>query len=76
VNLKLDENLGHMAAELFRQAGRRVETVPSHDDLLLVCRTLLAALARETITGKLWTVQRGRIREYRPERPEEEREDA
>jgi hypothetical protein len=33
-------------------------------------------LARETITGKLWTVQRGRIREYRPDRPEEEREDA
>jgi hypothetical protein len=39
-------------------------------------RTLITALAQETITGKLWTVQRGRIREYRPERPEEEREDA
>jgi hypothetical protein len=76
VNLKLDENLGHTAAELFRQAGHGVETVPSHDDLLLACRTLLAAVARETITGKLWTVQRGRIREYRPDRPEEEREDA
>ena len=50
--------------------------VPSHDDLLLACRTLIAALAQETITGKLWTVQRGRIREYRPDRPEEEREDA
>jgi hypothetical protein len=48
VNLKLDENLGHMAAELFRQAGH----------------------------GWKWTVQRGRIREYRPDRPEEEREDA
>ena len=129
MNLKLDENLGHTAAELFRQAGHAVETVhtqrlsgapdaeviamcrreqrclvtldldfgnpllfkpweyagiavlrlpakPSHDDLLLVCRTLIAALAQETITGKLWTVQRGRIREYRPDRPEEEREDA
>jgi predicted nuclease of predicted toxin-antitoxin system len=129
VNLKLDENLGHTAAELFRQGGHGVETVhsqrlsgapdaeviamcrreqrclvtldldfsnplmfkpwkyagiavlrlparPTHDDLLLACRTLLAALARETITGKLWTVQRGRIREYHPDRPEEEREDA
>jgi hypothetical protein len=53
VNLKLDENLGHTAAALFRQAGHGVETVPSHDDLLLVCRTLIAALALETITGKL-----------------------
>jgi hypothetical protein len=76
VNLKLDENLGQTAAELFRQAGHGVEVVPSHDDLLLACPTLLAALARETITGKLWTVQRGRSREYRPDRPEEEREDA
>jgi hypothetical protein len=50
--------------------------VPSHDDLLLACRTLIAALAQEIITGKLWTVQRGRIREFRPDRPEEEREDA
>jgi hypothetical protein len=129
VNLKLDENLGHTAAELFRQARHGVETVPSqrlsgatdaavialcqreqrclvtldldfgnpllfkpweyagiavlrlpakpsYDDLLLACRTLIAALAQGTITGKLWIVQRGRIREYRPERPEEEREDA
>jgi predicted nuclease of predicted toxin-antitoxin system len=29
VNLKLDENLGHTAAELFRQAGHGVETVHS-----------------------------------------------
>ena len=76
MNLKLDENLGHTAAELFREAGHGVETVPSHDDLLRACRTLIVALAQETITGKLWTVPRGRIREYRPDRPEEEREDA
>jgi hypothetical protein len=54
----------------------RLPARPSHDDLLLACRTLIAALAQETITGKLWTVQRGRIREYRPDPPEEEREDA
>ena len=76
MNLKLDENLGHTAAELSRQAGHGVETAPSPDDLLLACRTLIAALAQEPITGKLGTVQRGRIREYRPDRPEEEREDA
>lgn len=128
MNLKLDENLGHTAAELFAQAGHGVETVrgqrlsgasdekviaacqsekrclvtldrdfsnpllfnpseyagiavlrlpakPSHNDLLLACRTLITALARETVIGKLWTVQRGRIREYRPDPAEKEPED-
>lgn len=121
MRLKLDENLGHMAADLFRQAGHDVETVPgeglasspdghilnacqqeqrclvtldldfsnplrfpperhfgiavlrlprqpSPRDLLFACQTLDAALAREKIAGKLWTVQRGRVRKYHPER--------
>lgn len=120
MNLKLDENLGHAAAELFRQAGHGVETVrseglsgasdediiaacqseerglvtldldfsnpllfkpsdypgiavlrlprkPTPDDLLMVCRTLLRALERESVFGKLWSVERGRVREYRPD---------
>ncbi|MEX0717451.1 MAG: DUF5615 family PIN-like protein [Planctomycetaceae bacterium] len=120
MRLKLDENLGHAAAELFRQSAHDVETVfteglsgavdeeiiaacrredrglvtldldfsnplvfhpgdcsgimvlrlpskPSHDDLLVACRTLIRALEIESVAGKLWSVERGRIREYRPD---------
>ncbi|MBW3600534.1 MAG: DUF5615 family PIN-like protein [Planctomycetes bacterium] len=119
MKLKLDENLSHAAAEVFRQAGHEVETVaseklsgasdedvlkacqheqralvtldldfsnplrfepashagiavlrlpskPSHEDLLAVCRSLVRALEREALGGKLWSVERGRIREYQP----------
>ena len=125
MRLKLDENLGRTAADLFRQARHEVETVrseglsgspdedvlaacqheqrclvtldldfgnplvfkpwqyagiavlrlptkPAAADLLLACRTLLRALERDTISGKLWSVERGRIREYRPDRLAEE----
>ena len=36
-------------------------------DLFDAVRTLAAGLADSTIEGKLWIVQRGRIREYHPE---------
>jgi hypothetical protein len=66
MNLKLDENLG--VCRHCRGAG--VSACQSQPG------TLIAALTQETITGKLWTVQRGRIRKYRPDRPEGEHEDA
>jgi len=47
----------------------RLPAKPSYEDLLQQCETLLAALAQQDIAGKLWIVQRGRIREY--QRPEE-----
>ena len=125
MKLKLDENLGHTAADVFRQAGHDVAMVrtqglsvfpdedvlsvcrqearclvtldldfgnplmfrpweqagiavlrlppkASPEDLLLACRTLVRALGQETITGKLWSVERWRIREYRPDRLDEE----
>jgi predicted nuclease of predicted toxin-antitoxin system len=37
------------------------------DDLYATVATLIAALARDTIKGKLWTVERHRIRVYLPE---------
>jgi len=37
------------------------------NDLLAACRTLIAALSKEEITGKLWIVDRGRVREYEPD---------
>jgi predicted nuclease of predicted toxin-antitoxin system len=120
VKLKLDENLGRAAAEIFRTAGHDVETVrdegligstdvivvaacraegrclvtldldfgnpfvykpadypgiavlrlsskPSLADLEIACRVLVAALEQNEIVGKLWSVHRGYIREYRSE---------
>lgn len=117
MKLKLDENLGSRGAELFREEGHDVATVPEENifgagdsDLIAVCksenrclvtldldfgnpllfppgeysgiavlrlpaeftpsdleksmRTLLAALEHSDIVGKLWIVQRRRIREY------------
>lgn len=54
----------------------RLPTKPSQDDVLGLCRTLIAALTGEAIEGKLWSVQRGRIREYRPDATEDEPGDA
>jgi hypothetical protein len=39
----------------------------SHPDLLNAVATLAKALETESITGKLWIVEVGRIRSYRPE---------
>jgi len=39
----------------------------SYGDLLIVCRTLLVALGQKSIQGKLWIVQKNRIREYQTE---------
>ena len=47
---------------VLRLAARSAPT-----DLLAACRTLSAALSREEITGKLWIVDRGRVREYDPD---------
>ena len=122
MRLKLDENLGNSAAELFRSAGHDTETTrgqgmseasdreliaacqierrclvtldmdfsnpllfdpakhsgiavmrlranPSRQDLMDASSTLIASLAKRDIAGRLWVVQRGRIREYQPEEP-------
>ena len=37
------------------------------DDLFAAVRTLIGGLERDSIDGKLWIVQRERIREYQPE---------
>jgi hypothetical protein len=35
--------------------------------ILLACQTLIVALDRQNFAGRLWSVERGRIREYRPD---------
>jgi predicted nuclease of predicted toxin-antitoxin system len=117
MRLKLDENLGRLAAEILRSSGHDVETVPRQDlcsasdrvliekclgesrclitldldfgnpltfrptayagivvlrlpskptreDLVACVRTLNAALAADQVAGRLWIVQRGRVRKY------------
>ncbi len=120
MRLKLDENLGRRAFELFTHSGHDVATVasqglcstadtnlieicrhegrclvtldldfsnpllfkpsqyagiavlrlprkPCHDDLLAAAQTLIGGLGRGKIDGRLWIVQRGRVREYQEE---------
>lgn len=39
----------------------------SASDIWELCQLLAQGMNQQAITGKLWIVQRGRIREYRPE---------
>ena len=48
----------------------RLPSKPTPDDLLGAIRTLNGGLAGKEIKGKLWIIQRGRIREYQA--PDEE----
>lgn len=44
----------------------RLPSRPTPADLFDLITTLIAALVQAEITGKLWIVQRGYIREYQP----------
>ena len=46
----------------------RLPTPMSLADLHEVARTLVIGLEQNDLTGKLWTVQPGRLREYQPKR--------
>ena len=45
----------------------RLTSRPTADDLVETIEVLIAGLSRSDIRGKLWVVQRGRVREYLPE---------
>jgi predicted nuclease of predicted toxin-antitoxin system len=45
----------------------RLPPRPSYSDLIVLCQTLLVALGKKDINGKLWIIQKNRIREYQPE---------
>lgn len=53
--------------DYFGIAVLRLPARPTPQDLYEAIKTLIAGLAREDVTGKLWIVQRGRIRAYQPE---------
>lgn len=48
----------------------RLPSKPTPDDLQRAIRTLIGGFARKEIRGKLWIIQRARIREYQA--PDEE----
>jgi predicted nuclease of predicted toxin-antitoxin system len=45
----------------------RLPPKANDSDLWQACATLIAGLKSESVSGKLWIVQRGQIREFRPE---------
>jgi predicted nuclease of predicted toxin-antitoxin system len=45
----------------------RLPSRPSHTDLIAAVETLAGGLDRDAIRGKLWIIQRGRVREYQEE---------
>ncbi len=45
----------------------RMPSRPTPESLLDTIKTLIKGLARNDIRGKLWIIQRGRIREYNPQ---------
>jgi hypothetical protein len=48
----------------------RLPPKTTDEDVFQTCRTLIGGLSSDEIAGKLWIIQRGRIREYQPEPPE------
>jgi hypothetical protein len=54
-------------SQYFGIAVLRLPKCPKPQDLLNAIMTLSNALKTEDITGKLWTVQAGRIRIYQQE---------
>jgi predicted nuclease of predicted toxin-antitoxin system len=49
----------------------RLPRRPSPEDLFAAIETLIGGLRQRTVEGRLWIVQRGRIREYQEERPDD-----
>lgn len=48
----------------------RLPRKPGHDDLRAAVETLIGAFRKENIDGRLWIVQKGRVREYQEQIPE------
>jgi predicted nuclease of predicted toxin-antitoxin system len=54
-------------ADYFGIAVLRLPSKTTPVDLIDAVRTLIGGLTKKDIEGRLWIVQRGRIREYQPE---------
>lgn len=69
LDLEFGNPLLYNPAEHAGIAVLRLPSRPSWKDLVEAVQTLTLGLERESIAGKLWIVQRGKVREYRPEQP-------
>ncbi|MBI4603753.1 MAG: DUF5615 family PIN-like protein [Planctomycetes bacterium] len=49
----------------------RLPRKPSKEDLLFAVRTLAAALTRESLAGRLWIIEVGRVRVFQEETEED-----
>lgn len=67
LDLDFSNPLSFDPANYFGIAVLRLPNRPCYQDLMDAIVTLVRALQTEEITGKLWIVQRGRIRIYQPE---------
>ena len=69
LDLEFGNPLVYNPAEHAGIAVLRLPPRPSWKDVEEAVQTLVLALERENIPGKLWIIQRGRVREYRPDQP-------
>jgi Domain of unknown function (DUF5615) len=53
----------------------RLPRKPGYSDLLDATHTLIGGLARRAIIGRLWVIQRGRIREHQQESAERQEQE-
>jgi uncharacterized protein DUF5615 len=64
LDLEFANPLVFLPSEFAGIAGLRLPSKPGYNDLLDAVETLAGMLDRSPIEGKLWIVQRGRVREY------------
>ncbi len=67
LDLDFSNPLQFRPAEYSGIAVLRLPRRPSQHDVFDLLHTLLAGLAQDELSGKLWIIERGRIRKYRPE---------
>ncbi len=67
LDLDFSNPLRFRPSEYHGIAVLRLPGRPSHQKLMAVVKTLVGGLASSDVTGRLWIVQTGTIREYQPE---------
>ena len=67
LDLDFSNPLRFRPADYHGVAVLRLPGRPSQEKLMAAVRTLIGALAGSDITGRLWIVQTGTVREYQPD---------
>ena len=64
LDLDFSNPLSFRPSEWSGIAVLRLPRKPSYEDVVVAVKTLIDALKTETLVGKLWSVERGRVRIY------------